>query len=136
MNRNRWRYLVDSLLFISLVGMVIIGILMVLVIPKGREANEGAKYFLGLHRHEWGNIHFYLATAFVVLIVIHLAFNWSWIKCQARHIFNRRWVTALVLTTIASIFVIFIFWHFYPKNSPRHGSRGYGRAPSHLLSKE
>lgn len=132
MNRNRWRYLVDSLLFISLVGIVIIGILMGLVIPKGQAANEGAKYFLGLHRHEWGNIHFYLATAFVALIIVHLAFNWSWIKCQARHIFNRQWVAALVLTVIASIIVLFILWYFYPKNSARYGGHSYGREHGEL----
>jgi len=34
MSRNSWKYLIDSLLFICLAGIVFIGILLGLVIPK------------------------------------------------------------------------------------------------------
>ena len=72
MKKTDWQYLVDTLLFLCIVGIVFIGFLMGLVIPKGPTAQESAKYFLGLHRHQWGNIHFYLSITFTVLIIIHL----------------------------------------------------------------
>jgi len=31
-------------------------------------------------RHEWGDIHFYLAIGFVILMVVHIILHWSRIK--------------------------------------------------------
>lgn len=61
MKKSDWQYLVDTLLFICIIGIAFIGILMGLVLPRGPQASESAKYFLGLHRHQWGNIHFSLS---------------------------------------------------------------------------
>ena len=59
MKKTDWQYLVDTLLFLCIVGIVFIGFLMGLFLPQGPAAPESAKYFLGLHRHQWGNIHLY-----------------------------------------------------------------------------
>ncbi|MBM3285331.1 MAG: DUF4405 domain-containing protein [Candidatus Aminicenantes bacterium] len=115
MKRTDWKYLVDTLLFICMVGIAFIGLLMGLVLPKGPGVQESAKYFLGLHRHQWGNIHFYLSLAFVVLVIIHLIVSWSWIKGKARMLFKRGWAAMLILTAIASLLVLSLFWAFYPK---------------------
>lgn len=115
MKKTDWQYLVDTLLFLCIVGIVFIGFMMGLVIPKGPTAAESAKYFLGLHRHQWGNIHFYLSIVFTALVIIHLILSWKWIKGKARQIFKRRWDTALIITAIASILVLFLFWAFFPK---------------------
>jgi len=37
--------------------------------------------FLSLRRHDWGEIHFALAIAFVICIILHLSLNWAWIRC-------------------------------------------------------
>jgi len=115
MKKTDWQYLIDTLLFLCIVGIAFIGFLMGLVIPKGPTATESAKYFLGLHRHQWGNIHFYLSIAFIVLVIIHLILSWKWIKSKARQIFKGRWATTLILTAIASFLVLFLFWSLYPK---------------------
>jgi len=110
-----------------------------LVIPKGPTAPESAKYFLGLHRHQWGNIHFYLSITFTVLVIIHLILSWKWIKAKARQIFKGRWDTALILTAIASILVLFLFWSFFPKVPGAYedyGIRAGERAKRQQLSKE
>ena len=99
MKKSDWQYIVDALLFICTTGVAIIGLLMGLVIAKGPQSSESAKYFLGLHRHQWGNIHFYLSISFVVLVIIHLILSWSWIKGKARQLFHRGWAAGLVLTT-------------------------------------
>ena len=139
MKKTDWQYLVDTLLFLCIVGIAVIGFLMGLFIPKGPTATESAKYFLGLHLHQWGNIHFYLSIAFTVLIIIHLIFSWKWIKAKARQIFKGRWATALILTAIASFLVLFLFWSLYPKVPGAYedyGIRAGERARRQQLSKE
>lgn len=115
MKKSDWQYLVDTLLFICIVGITFIGFIMGLIIPKGPTAKESAKYFLGLHRHQWGNVHFYLSLAFVVLVIIHLILSWTWIKGKARQLFKRRWSTVLILTSVVSIVVLFLFWLLLPR---------------------
>lgn len=34
---------------------------------------------LGLNRHEWGTVHFWLGAAFLAGIVLHLVLNWEWL---------------------------------------------------------
>ena len=139
MKKSDWQYLVDTLLFLCIVGIVLIGFLMGLVIPKGPTAPESAKYFLGLHRHQWGNIHFYLSIAFTALVIIHLILSWKWIKVKARQIFKGRWDTALILTAIASILVLFLFWYLSPKVSGAYedyGTKAGERTKMQQLSKE
>lgn len=115
MKKSDWQYLVDTLLFICIVGIAFIGFLMGLVIPKGPLASESAKYFLGLHRHQWGNIHFYFSIAFVCLVVIHLILSWSWIKGKARLLFKRGWRTMLISTAAVSLLVLVLLWALYPR---------------------
>lgn len=139
MKKTDWQYLVDTLLFLCIVGIAVIGFLMGLVIPKGPTAAESAKYFLGLHRHQWGNIHFYLSIAFTALVIIHLILSWKWIKAKALKIFKGRWDTALILTAIASILVLFLFWSFSPKGPGAYedyGIRAGERAKTQQISKE
>ena len=115
MKKTDWQYLVDTFLFFCIVGLVFIGFLMGLFLPQGPTAPESAKYFLGLHRHQWGNIHFYLSIAFTVLVIIHLILSWKWIKSKSRQIFKKGWTSMLILTALASILIIALFWAFYPR---------------------
>jgi hypothetical protein len=39
-------------------------------------------------RHEWGDIHFYLAVGFVALMVVHIILHWGWIKCYFKSLFG------------------------------------------------
>ena len=126
MKKTDWQYLVDTLLFFCIVGIAFIGFLMGLVIPKGPVASESSKYFLGLHRHQWGNIHFYLSIAFVTLVTIHLLLSWKWIKGKARQIFKKSWATILILTALVSLLVIFLFWVLYPRTPGAYEDYGVG----------
>lgn len=130
MKKTDWQYLIDTLLFLCMVSIVFIGFLMGFFLPTGPAAPESAKYFLGLHRHQWGNIHFYLSITFTVLIIIHLIFSWKWIKAKARHIFKKGWTTGLILTAVASILVLFLFWSFYPRYPGAYDDYGVGAGKS------
>jgi hypothetical protein len=124
MKKSDWQYLVDTFLFISIAGIAVIGFLMGLVIPKGPAAPESTKYFLGLHRHQWSNIHFYLSIAFIVFATIHILLGWKWIKNKARQIFKNRWNTALIFTAIAPVLLVILLWALCPRTPGSY--EGYG----------
>jgi len=139
MKKTDWQYLVDTLLFLCVVGIILIGFLMGLVLPKGPSAPESAKYFLGLHRHQWGNVHFYLSIAFTALVIIHLILSWKWIKSKSRQIFKKGWSSMLILTALASILILALFWAFYPRIPGAYedyGVRAGAKAKEHNLAKE
>jgi hypothetical protein len=121
-----WRYVVDALLFICLVGMVFIGVLLGLVISEGPVSSGGSKYFLGLHRHQWGNIHAYLSIAFVVLMVIHLILSWKWITAKTQQIFKRQATPVLVAIGALPFVVLLLFWVWTPKDADAFRSYGLG----------
>lgn len=127
MKKADWQYVVNTLLFICLVGIVLIGLLLGLVIPQGPSAPESSKYFLSLHRHQWGNIHFLLSLAFIVLIIIHLMLDWKWIKGRSTRLFKERWKTALISTAGISLLLLFTLWLFYPKEPGAYEGYGIGR---------
>jgi hypothetical protein len=96
MQRNALRYAIDALLYAHLAGALVVGLLLAFVIPRGRGAN---KYFLGLHRHEWSDIHLYLSLVLVALVVVHLVLNWGWVTKITERMFQGKrrvlWLLAL-----------------------------------------
>lgn len=125
-SRTGWKYLVDTLMFLCIVGVAGIGLMMAFFIPEGPSARGASKFFLGIHRHQWGNIHLYLSIAFTVLLVVHLVLSWSWIKGKAKNLFGKAWRAALGLTLLAAFLVPFLFWLAAPKNDPAYAELGAG----------
>ncbi len=78
MKKNDWKYFLDALLFVDLCSVAAIGFLMAFVIPSGK-APDANKFFMGLHRHDWGDIHFYLALLLLGLLVLHVWLSWTWV---------------------------------------------------------
>jgi hypothetical protein len=115
MRKTDWQYLVDTLLFICMFGIAFIGILMGFFLAEGPTVRESEKYFMGLHRHQWGDIHLYLSLAFIFLVIVHLALSWSWIKGKAQALFKKRWRMMISFTLIGAVLIVFIFWIFTPK---------------------
>jgi hypothetical protein len=124
MKKSDWQYLVDTLLFICIFGISFIGVLLAFFLAEGPTALEREKYFLGLHRHQWGDIHLYISLAFVFLVVIHLILSWAWIKGKAKALFSKGWRIFLTLTVFSAVLVLVLFWAFTPKNSQKYS--GYG----------
>ncbi len=114
MKKVNWQYLIDALLFISIVGVVIIGFLLAFIIPKGPSVTDNAKYFLGLHRHEWADIHLYLGIAFTILAVVHLILGWKWIKGKTQGLFGNRWKATLFAMCLLAFGVLAVSWLIYP----------------------
>jgi len=95
MSRNTTNFVVALLSFLNLLALAFTGFVMKYVLPPGtgglgRALHGGGgrgihiKELWSMTRHEWGSIHFYLAIAFVVLMIIHIVLHWKWIKCYVK----------------------------------------------------
>lgn len=101
MKRGTLNFIVDLVSFIDLLGLAFTGFIMKYVLPPGSgghglgfRGGRGAgeiKYLWSMTRHEWGDIHFYLAVLFVTLIVVHIILHWSWIKGYFKSLFGVSW---------------------------------------------
>ncbi len=109
MKKHAFKYIIDVLLFVDICSVAAIGLLLGFVIPKGREP-QAAKYFLGLHRHDWGDIHLYLAVLLLALLCIHLWLSWTWIVQSTKRYFGDNWKNILWAITAAWIAILIIAW--------------------------
>jgi len=109
LNKRDLQYFVDAVLFIAVCSVSVIGLLLGFVIPKGR-AQESMKYFLGLHRHEWGSIHLFLSVSLLLLLCIHVGLHWTWVVQTTRRHFGDKWKRALWMLSGAWIVVLLIGW--------------------------
>ncbi len=75
MKRSYLHMSVDILLFVGAVGLVLTGLLVAFVLPAGsRQASVW-----GITRHEWGDIHFWIAMGIIGMALVHLTLNWGWV---------------------------------------------------------
>jgi len=76
MKCNTLNFLVDAVSGLVVSGLIATGLLVRFVLPPG----SGSRRLLwGLWRHDWGGIHFWLAFAGGVLLLVHVALHWQWV---------------------------------------------------------
>ncbi len=98
MKRVTLNFIIDLVSFICLLGLAFTGFIIKFTLPpgtggRGQQLHEGLgrehiKTFGSMTRHEWGDIHFYLAVVFAVLIVVHIILHWGWIKNYFKSLFG------------------------------------------------
>ena len=76
-NKNSLIKLVDLVAFVLFVFAVSTGVLMRYVLPPG---SGPAFEVLGMSRHEWSDIHFYITSIFLAVLSVHLVFHWRFIQ--------------------------------------------------------
>lgn len=75
MTRNSLNYGVNLAAGVCMIGMLYTGLILAYVLPHG----SGQATLLGVRRHEWGDIHFWLSVGLIALMVVHLALHWAWV---------------------------------------------------------
>jgi hypothetical protein len=107
--KNVLKYIINCLLFVDICSIAALGLLLGFVIPKG--AGKGIQnVFLGLHRHEWGDIHLSLSLFLLGLLVIHILLGWKWVIQSTKKYFGDRWKKWLWVVSVAWMFVLFVSW--------------------------
>lgn len=109
MSKHGFKYLVDSLLFIDICAIALIGLIMAFIVPGGQGVS-GEKYFLWLRRHDWGDIHLFLSLILLGLLALHLFLNWTWIVSSTKGFFGEKWKPTLGAFCAASLGILFIGW--------------------------
>ncbi|MFZ5447380.1 MAG: DUF4405 domain-containing protein [Thermodesulfobacteriota bacterium] len=141
MDKPKLNFVIDVMMFLCLMAMAGLGFLMKYILPPRRDV--WAKYgrnlefsWLGWDRHDWGDIHLYLAFALLILLVIHIILHWQ----QILGLFQRLIPNAGVRIKIAVVFLVLslllIYFPFLitPDMQERGGGRGRGGGPRSRMS--
>jgi len=108
-NKNVLKYFINCLIFVNICSVAVLGLLLGFVIPKG--GGRGAQnVFLGLHRHEWGDIHLALSLFLLGLLVIHILLGWKWVLQSTKRYFGVHWKNWLWVVSVAWMFVLLVSW--------------------------
>jgi hypothetical protein len=97
MNKTGINFLVELSMLGSTVLLILFGLVMKYVLPPGsgggRHGGAGGNLpatFLGLNRHEWGDIHFQIAVVLLSMLAVHLLLHWTWIRCRFQALFPKK----------------------------------------------
>ena len=76
MKTTKKRFIIDIIAFTSFVFLTSTGVLLFYLLPPG--SGRGSTIWQ-MDRHEWGDIHFYLAVSFLIILAYHVIQHWRWI---------------------------------------------------------
>lgn len=81
MKKAHLNFVIDAVAFVALVLLASTGLLMHYVLPPG-SGHFSALW--GMDRHEWGQLHFWMAVVLVVCLGLHLTLHWRWVVCVVK----------------------------------------------------
>ena len=77
---NLW---LNGVAFAAFVSLMVSGTVLHWVLPPGRGRRLGVDQLLfGWGRHDWRELHLWIALTFLALVVVHLTLHWSWIRAN------------------------------------------------------
>ena len=77
MSKNKLHLLVDVLAYLCMVALASTGLALIYRLPHG-SPRDGLT-LLGLDRHGWGGVHWYLAVGLLSLVALHVVLHWKWV---------------------------------------------------------
>lgn len=81
MQRTLLNLLVDLAVAFIMFGMLLTGYVIKFPLPPGTNKDW---MLWGMTRHQWGEVHFWISTVLLVLIVVHVCLHWTWIVTVVR----------------------------------------------------
>ena len=129
MDKPRLNFVIDALMFLCLAGLAGLGLLMKYVLVPGRVAwtiygRNVELTWLGWDRHDWGDLHLYLAFTLLGILVIHLILHWQMILgLYAKLIPDPRRRTRIAF---AFLIITMLLLYFPFLVSPKEDERGRG----------
>ncbi len=113
--------LTDILMFITMCFLTGTGLLIHYRLIPGHQGGHGLT-FLNLSRHDWGDYHLWAAYLLLVLVLVHLVVNftfiWNIVVCR------KPW--RMIVLALSGLFIV-IFFLIMPIKQKEGGSKGHGR---------
>jgi hypothetical protein len=78
MNRTIINFIVDAAAFAAFLCLAATGVLIHYVLPPG---SGHFSTLWGMDRHQWGEIHFWIAATLTGMLALHLFLHWRWVVC-------------------------------------------------------
>lgn len=97
------RKITSLILFISGIIELITSVVLY-IIPAGRVAYWADYHFMGLSKHQWGNIHITVGALLLLAAGLHIYYNWrpitAYLKNKAKQltVFNKNFNIALIIS--------------------------------------
>jgi hypothetical protein len=124
-------FVINALMFLTMMAMAGLGFLMKYVLLPGRESwlkyGRNVKLaFWGWDRHDWGAIHLYLGFFFLGLLALHIILHWRQIvRLFQRLIPVERRTPVLLAFVLVALLLIYFPFLITPEIS--EAGRGMGR---------
>lgn len=103
--------------------------------PKG---SGHSSTIWNLDRHEWGNIHFWIAVSFLLILALHFVLHWQWIVSltKGRLLTNSRNRVALGLVGLFALVAIAVAPIITPVQNSRANELKETRSASQTLNSQ
>jgi hypothetical protein len=135
MNKPRLNLLIDIVMTVLMAAVAGLGFLINWVLIPGEErpvvyGSRPDLYWLGLDRHDWGDVHLALGIALLALLVLHVALHWGqvvgiWRRMVASGVVR----VVLALALLVLVIVLMVFPAFIQPEVVEDGhGEGRGRA--------
>jgi len=112
-DKPKLNIVIDIIMFLLMMLIAGIGFLMKYVLVAGfkRNIDYGVNIdlqFLGLTRHQWGDIHLILSISFLILLIIHIILHWKFILCTFQRMIPTKGkrITIVAIITVLSLLLI------------------------------
>jgi len=115
--KAKLNFVIDIIMFVLIGLLAGLGLLIKYVLLSGTERwliyeRNVELTYMGLDRHQWGNIHLWIAIALVAFLVLHIILHWNMIVCLYKKLMGNktsRIVCGSVFSIITLLFVVFPF---------------------------
>lgn len=132
MSKNKLHLVVNVLAYLVMVCLAATGLLILYRLPHG-SPRDGLR-MLGMDRHGWGGLHWYLAITLLVLTVLHVMLHWKWVTNTLGSLFRRAQAGAgaggsavLLALALVTAAVVAAPWLIAVERGEREGGHGHGK---------
>jgi hypothetical protein len=81
MNKSTTNFIVDAVAFAAMMLLAATGVLIRYVLPPG---SGHFSQLWEMDRHQWGQIHFWIAVVLVSTVALHFVLHWHWVVCMVK----------------------------------------------------
>jgi hypothetical protein len=137
MRRQILNLVINTAALLVMLAMIATGFLLKWVLPPGSRGGQGLQLW-GMTRHEWGDLHFWLAVSLLSLLLVHVALHWAWVcalvarlasgkpPSAAAFVASRQWLYGIGLLVACGLLVAAFLWIAYAQTQ-RGGTQERGR---------